>query len=55
MSNMQKLVDSCIPIAEILRDEFHPHVSVIITADGMRVEESIYGHPFVEQSNDSDL
>lgn len=43
--NLSKLEGLCKPIMKELKDNFHPHISVVITSDGIRVEESIFGVP----------
>lgn len=41
----ERLAELCKPILEELKENFHPHVSVVISADGIRVEESVFGMP----------
>lgn len=38
----EKLKKLCKPVIEELKDNFHPHISVVITSDGIRVEESVF-------------
>lgn len=41
----EELMEMCKPIAEYLQKHFHPHVSVSIEGDRIRVEETIAGCP----------
>ncbi len=42
-STKKELLEMCKPIAEYLQEHFHPHVSVLIEGDRIRVEESVAG------------
>ena len=39
----EALMEMCVPIAKKLQKEFHPHVTVVIEDDYIRVEETIAG------------
>lgn len=52
MRDYEKLAELCKPILEELKEHFHPHVSVVISADGIRVEESVFGIPSNSQTVD---
>lgn len=41
----KELADLCVPILQVLRKNFHPHTSIVITSDEIKVEESTYGLP----------
>ncbi|MFC4805058.1 hypothetical protein [Filifactor villosus] len=48
MRDYEKLAELCKPILEELKEHFHPHVSVVISVDGIRVEESVFGIPSIK-------
>lgn len=43
--NKEELVKLCIPILKELKKNFHPHTTVVIDSEGIRVEETTYGLP----------
>lgn len=45
------LIEECKPILKLLMDNFHPHTSVIISSDGIRVEETVFGLPIEAMKN----
>lgn len=45
MESLLKIEGLCKPIMKELKDNYHPHISVVITSDGIRVEESVFGVP----------
>lgn len=51
----EKLVALCMPVFKTLCKDFHPHTSIIMNSDGIRVEETIYGLPTKYVYNDKNL
>lgn len=49
----REVIEMCKPIAEYLQRNFHPHASVIIEVDRIRVEESIACCPLPYNGEDS--
>lgn len=45
MMKKEELAKLCIPILKELRKNFHPHTTVVINSEGIRVEETSYGLP----------
>ena len=45
MMEKEELAKLCIPILKELRKNFHPHTTVVINSEGIRVEETSYGLP----------
>lgn len=43
--NKEELAKLCIPVLKELKKNFHPHTTVIIDSEGIRVEETTYGLP----------
>lgn len=43
--NKEELAKLCIPVLKELKKNFHPHTTVVIDAEGIRVEETTYGLP----------
>lgn len=41
----EELAELCIPILKVLIENFHPHTTIVIDSDGIRVEETSYGLP----------
>lgn len=39
----KELAELCVPILKVLIKNFHPHTTIIINSEGIRVEETSYG------------
>lgn len=53
MEKYERLIEMVKPIAEELKRNFHPHMSVVIESDRVRVEETVLGTP-IAFDNDTD-
>lgn len=38
---LEKLFDLCAPAVEYLQQNFHPHTTIVIEVEGIRVEETL--------------
>lgn len=45
LDRINALMNMCEPVVEYLQNNFHPHTTVIIEADGIRVEENLATRP----------
>ncbi len=54
MEKYEQLIEMAKPIVEELKRNFHPHMSVVIESDRVRVEETVLGVPEQKQ-NASDI
>ena len=43
--NKKELAKLCIPVLKELKKNFHPHTTVVIDSEVIRVEETTYGLP----------
>ncbi len=40
---IKELIDLSFPVSKFLQKNFHPHTTVVIEVDGIRVEETLAG------------
>ena len=43
MDIYEEIINDCKPIAEKLQKNFHPHTTIVIEVDQIRVEETVQG------------
>ena len=51
----KELAELCVPILKVLIKNFHPHTTIIINSEGIRVEETSYGLPVKVVDNCNNL